>query len=475
METFAFLQVAAAYEAHTSSSSTGRNLQPLSSSRSDVQPSSGKAYAVETKTGKRYGKSAKFLGSLALLVGIPLFSMSPAIAGILDTGELIRRGAQGNKVSTLQSQLTRSGFYSGPISGFYGELTEAAVSAYQRSIGLSADGIFGFQTDRALFDGILPNAASTVSPAATVTNPSLRLGERVLELGDRGTDVTELQTLLNNRFSPTGIDGVFGAETQTRIVQFQQLRGLTADGILGAVTLAELNRLPIPTSGNSTAVVSPAAAVSNSSLRLGDRVLELGDRGTDVTELQTLLNNRFSSTGIDGVFGAETQTRVVQFQQFRSLTADGVVGAATLAELSRLPVQPGATNPVTDLPPGTLSPVSGPNSSDTIFTPFDATRSTEANQAIALAEEINRGPYTVVVPASSDDADKLAWVRRTQPRACMAQSRRGSYIFAGGYPEYSNAETVRLLLRANRPDVDTSRTNARIDYRGGDFTVDCLY
>lgn len=59
-----------------------------------------------------------------------------------------------------------------------------------------------------------------------------------------------------------------------------------------------------------------------------------GASGATVTEIQTRLKNwGYYSGEVDGMFGSETEKAVKYFQQKNGLTADGVVGAQTLAAL----------------------------------------------------------------------------------------------------------------------------------------------
>lgn len=58
-------------------------------------------------------------------------------------------------------------------------------------------------------------------------------------------------------------------------------------------------------------------------------VLKRGDRGIDVARLQKLL-----AIEVDGDFGPQTSDVVIDFQKSHSLTADGVVGAATWSKLA---------------------------------------------------------------------------------------------------------------------------------------------
>jgi peptidoglycan hydrolase-like protein with peptidoglycan-binding domain len=56
-----------------------------------------------------------------------------------------------------------------------------------------------------------------------------------------GAMVTRVQTALKNRgFDPGGLNGIFGAETETAVKQFQSKQGLVANGIVDQRTWAAL-------------------------------------------------------------------------------------------------------------------------------------------------------------------------------------------------------------------------------------------
>ncbi len=59
-------------------------------------------------------------------------------------------GSSGEKVSEIQSKLKQWGYYDGPITGYYGELTYKAVRLFQQKNGLKVDGIVGPETAAAL-------------------------------------------------------------------------------------------------------------------------------------------------------------------------------------------------------------------------------------------------------------------------------------------------------------------------------------
>ncbi len=78
---------------------------------------------------------------------------------------------------------------------------------------------------------------------------------RTLRLGDRGTDVMEIQALLTKIGYDSGpIDGIFGSKTQQAVIEFQQENGLTPDGIIGGNTYGLLERFLL---GYDTYIIQP--------------------------------------------------------------------------------------------------------------------------------------------------------------------------------------------------------------------------
>ncbi|GAA4908400.1 penicillin-insensitive murein endopeptidase [Streptomyces coeruleoprunus] len=123
--------------------------------------------------------------------------------------------------------------------------------------------------------------------------------------GNRGSDVTALQYLLNARGQSVGADGVFGSGTKSAVVAFQGANGLTADGIVGPATWGKL-------------VVT----------------VQQPDSGPAVKAVQHLLNaKRGAGLTVDGVFGSGTTAAVKSFQSHAGLGADGIVGPTTWRNL----------------------------------------------------------------------------------------------------------------------------------------------
>lgn len=65
----------------------------------------------------------------------------------------------------------------------------------------------------------------------------------VLKIGSRGSNVMKIQAVLKKiGYDPGVLDGVFGNETKSAVIRFQQNNGLTADGIIGEETYKILNK-----------------------------------------------------------------------------------------------------------------------------------------------------------------------------------------------------------------------------------------
>lgn len=108
---------------------------------------------------------------------------------------------------------------------------------------------------------------------------------------------------------------------------FQRSRKITADGVDGPITWAEILR--------QIDKLKPAP-------KLGDRVLRRGDTGPDVAELSKLLTARGHDVGVPAnSFGSAVEKAVIAEQTAGGLKpVDGKVGPDTLAWLRKPPVTP---------------------------------------------------------------------------------------------------------------------------------------
>ncbi|MFJ9032510.1 peptidoglycan-binding protein [Streptomyces sp. NPDC102274] len=132
-----------------------------------------------------------------------------------------------------------------------------------------------------------------------------------LSSGSTGAQVKAAQTLLNQQGHNAGtVDGIFGSGTANAVKSFQSARGLPADGAVGPRTWTAL------LAAGSTPVVRE------------------GSTGADVERLQRALTAALRRTvSTDGQFGTGTAQAVRDYQNSRSLSADGIVGPATWSAL----------------------------------------------------------------------------------------------------------------------------------------------
>lgn len=75
--------------------------------------------------------------------------ISALILGV-SAAALSKMGSTGDEVKSIQSVLKEKGYYSGNVDGIFGTGTKNAVKQFQSDSGLSADGIVGEKTLKAL-------------------------------------------------------------------------------------------------------------------------------------------------------------------------------------------------------------------------------------------------------------------------------------------------------------------------------------
>lgn len=201
-----------------------------------------------------------------------------------------------------------------------------------------------------------------------VTNMLTSYPGMPLRMGSTGLNVQIIQNYLNRirRNYPaipsiTDPEGTFGDSTRAAVVKFQNIFGLTPDGIVGKSTWYKISSL--------YTAVTRLAELNSEGTNLGigtvppDAVLREGSRGQDVITLQYLLSviseyyPDVPSVVQDGIFGSGTRQAVSAFQGRMGLVADGIVGPATWNALYRTYQGIGqnvpSPNPTPDPTPGT--------------------------------------------------------------------------------------------------------------------------
>lgn len=141
-----------------------------------------------------------------------------------------------------------------------------------------------------------------------------------VQQGDTGAEVTALQEKLQRLgYLKADATGYFGPLTQQAVMEFQQDKGLSPDGVVGQTTESSLYEY-------RPRMVEPPHPT-----------WQVGDRDAKVSEIQRKLAMAGYPSSTSGVFDKETEEAVRLFQQARGLKVDGIVGKQTLAELSEPP------------------------------------------------------------------------------------------------------------------------------------------
>ena len=258
-------------------------------------------------------------------------------------GSPLQQGDRGSAVFTMQRQLNRIAKdypFLGKLTvdGIFGARMADTVKRFQKQFSLTADGVVGRQTwykisyiyvsvkDLAELTSEGETSSGTLSDGSWGGTP--------LRQGSTGSAVEQLQFWLNTLaqydagIPSTAVDGVFGSGTAAAVRAFQRREGLTVDGVVGRTTWTALyDEFRSIQSDNGTPNAYPGTP------------LRQGSRGQNVRLVQFWLKiartvyASLRSVTVDGVFGAATAAAVKRFQSYFGLTSDGVVGRTTWQKL----------------------------------------------------------------------------------------------------------------------------------------------
>ncbi|HIK26834.1 MAG: peptidoglycan-binding protein [Oscillatoriaceae bacterium SKW80] len=247
---------------------------------------------------------------------LSLLAVSLSWFGMADSSiAALQRGDNGQEVTHLQHLLMKSGYYNGPITGYFGELTEEAVKRAQQAQGQSVDGI----ADERLISSLQNSGNNTTQVQ--------------LARGDSGEAIIDLQNNLKAAGYYDGpVTGFFGSLTEAAVMAFQQAKGLSVNGIVDEKILSLLNE-----EIKAMSSVSPVVSASATETAFPVDNLFFGCSGDAVLELQKRLQAVGYYDGIlSGDFDIDTEAAVIRFQRDQGIKVDGIVGPITRDRLMAL-------------------------------------------------------------------------------------------------------------------------------------------
>ncbi len=224
---------------------------------------------------------------------------------------VLHPGESGKYVRRLQTRLLELGYFETDATGYYGEVTTAAVILFQRANNLPPT-------------GIADEVTLTVLSARAPVDANTYYTSLFAVLGDSGIHVKTLQTMLQTYGYFSGaFSGVFGPNTQSALIAFQIANDLSPTGECDRETSKRL---------------FSGVGLSKSEYEAKEAVSPLipGDEGEKVVLLQNQLNQLGYWQGeIPGTYDEITKTAVKEFQYANGLVVTGHADSNTRDLLNR--------------------------------------------------------------------------------------------------------------------------------------------
>lgn len=117
-----------------------------------------KHYSIQNILNTHIGKSLCLILCFIIIIGMGVANRI-YVTNKESSEVLSRLGSQGDEVRRIQTKLKSLGFFNGTVDGIYGVKTQRAVRDFQKSVGITADGIAGQKT--LLYLGLGSGASSS--------------------------------------------------------------------------------------------------------------------------------------------------------------------------------------------------------------------------------------------------------------------------------------------------------------------------
>jgi N-acetylmuramoyl-L-alanine amidase len=126
----------------------------------------------------------KYIWSILIIVllNFLMICLIWRIGGVVQT--ISKYGSTGSEVKQIQTKLKSWGYYKGSVDGVYGTGTKNSVTSFQKKNGLTADGVAGTATLKAL--GIASSGGSSGGSAGGYSSSDVNLLAKVISAEARG-------------------------------------------------------------------------------------------------------------------------------------------------------------------------------------------------------------------------------------------------------------------------------------------------
>lgn len=204
----------------------------------------------------------------------------------------LKVGSRGDDVKALQANLNLLGYNAGTPDGIFGNGTKNAVISFQKTYGLSADGIAG---------------TNTLDAISTTVN---RKNKNILSKGQVSNDVKNLQNnLITLGYLSGTADGAFGKNTENAVIAFPKKYGLTPDGLVGSTTKSKIAEA-LKSQGSGTTTSSDPSGNTETIQRYLDNLknntslgLSNEKKSAMLAAAEKLLNDGYEVEFVAGVLG----------------------------------------------------------------------------------------------------------------------------------------------------------------------------
>lgn len=153
---------------------------------------------------KKSTKTATALATLACALALPVIgSIKTSATHTSPTAQaqayadvaILKQGSSGSEVKEVQRRLKLWGYYKGSVDGVFGKGTRSAVIAFQKKNGLTADGVVGKSTYKALgmtgsYEILAGQSASSAETVGGYTSSEVYLLAKTIYAEGRGEPYT---------------------------------------------------------------------------------------------------------------------------------------------------------------------------------------------------------------------------------------------------------------------------------------------